>query len=50
MIFSRESVHDFFKLLRERVDAMKLHQRSTLIYNVDGTGLELTYNSGNWKL
>jgi hypothetical protein len=29
-IFSRETLHDFFKYLRQTMDAMKLHQRSHL--------------------
>jgi hypothetical protein len=29
---------------------MKLHQRPHLIYNLDETGVKLTYNSGNRKL
>jgi hypothetical protein len=32
------------------VEAMELHQRPHLIYNVDKTGLKLTYNFGHQKL
>jgi hypothetical protein len=32
------------------MDAMKLHQRPHLIYNVDEAVLKVTYNSGNQKL
>jgi hypothetical protein len=39
MIFSRETLHDFFKLLRQTMEAMKLHRRFRLIYDVDETGL-----------
>jgi hypothetical protein len=32
------------------MDAMKLHQRHHLVYNMDEAGFKLTYNSGNQKL
>jgi hypothetical protein len=40
----------FLKLLRQTMDAIKLHQRPHLIYRVDETGIKLAYNSGNQKL
>jgi hypothetical protein len=45
MIFSRETLYDFFKLLKQTIDAIKLHQWLHLIYNVDEIGLQLTYIS-----
>jgi hypothetical protein len=50
MIFSRETRHEFFTLLRQTMNAMKLHQRPNLIYKVDERGFKLTYSSGNQKL
>jgi hypothetical protein len=50
IIFSRETLHDFFKLLTQTVDAMKLHQRSHLTWSVDETGFKLLYSPGNQKL
>jgi hypothetical protein len=50
MTLSRETLYDFLKLLRQTMEAMKLHQRLYLIYNVDDTGLKMIYNSGNQKL
>jgi hypothetical protein len=50
MIFSGETPHNFFKLLRQTMDAMKSHQQPHLIYSVDETGLKLTYSSDNQKL
>jgi hypothetical protein len=35
MMFIRETVHDFFRHLRQTMDVMKLHKRHYLIYNVD---------------
>jgi hypothetical protein len=50
MGFSRENMNDFIKILRQTLDTIKFHQWHHLIYNVDETGLKLTYNSGNQKL
>jgi hypothetical protein len=32
------------------MEAMKLYHRPHLIYNFDGTGLQLTFSSGDLKL
>jgi hypothetical protein len=48
--FRRDCGDDFSKLLRQTMKAMKLNLRLPLIYNVDETGLKLTYSSGNQKL
>jgi hypothetical protein len=50
MRFDIEIVDGFFKLLRQRVNTMKLHQRLLLLYEVDDTGFQLPYSSGNQKL
>jgi uroporphyrinogen-III synthase len=41
MVFSRETLRDFFRLLRQTMDAVKLQERHHLIYIVDETGLKL---------
>jgi hypothetical protein len=45
-----EIVDDFFKLSRQTMDAIKLHQRPHLIYNLGETGLQQTCSSGSQKL
>jgi hypothetical protein len=50
VIFIREILYNFIKVLKQTVEAMKLHQRSHLIYSVDETELQMTYSSGNQKL
>jgi hypothetical protein len=45
-----ETVDVSFKLSRQKTDAMNLHQRPHLVYNLDETGLQLTCSSGNQKL
>jgi hypothetical protein len=50
MIFGRETLHDFFKLPSQTMEAMKLHQRLHLIHNVDERELKLAYSSGNQNL
>jgi hypothetical protein len=50
MIFISETLHDFFKVLRQTMDPTKLHQRPHLIYNADEKGPKLTYISGNQEL
>jgi hypothetical protein len=50
MRFNRGNVDDFFNLLTQTMDAMNSQKRPYLIYDVDETGLQLTYTSGNQKL
>jgi hypothetical protein len=50
MRFHTATVDDFFKLLGQKSDAVKLHQQLHVIQSVDETGLQLAYNSGNQKL
>ncbi|KAJ8893182.1 hypothetical protein PR048_005767 [Dryococelus australis] len=44
MRFNKAIVSAHFELLRKTPDKMNLHNQPHVIYNVDGSGLQLTYN------
>jgi hypothetical protein len=50
MRFNIELVDDFFKLSKQVMDAMKLHQWPHLINSLDQTGFQVTCNSCNQRL
>jgi hypothetical protein len=50
MRFNREIADGLFRLLKQTIHAMSLHQRPRLLYSMDEIGRQLTYSSGNQRV